>query len=183
MDKRIYKTKNSIFEAFIELRSKKELRKITVRELCDKAVINKSTFYSYYEDIFDLADKIESEVVENIVNSIPHPEKMIDNPALFYQNLLEAMTSNQTIIGTVFSGSQHPNLVEKISKALKAIFFKFYPQSESNRNFCIMLDYTIYGSYYAFEENRTKGYSTELTGTIAIITEHMSKLMKETRNN
>ena len=54
------KSKKSIFDAFVNLRSKKELRKITVKELCEKALINKSTFYTYYEDMFDLSDKIES---------------------------------------------------------------------------------------------------------------------------
>lgn len=178
LDIRIYKSKKSIYDAFIELRSKKELRKITVRELCETAMINKSTFYSYYEDIFDLADKIESEVVENIVNSISHPENMIDDPAQFYQDLLAAMTENHSIINTLFSGAQHPNLVEKISKSLNSVFFSFHPQLEQNRRFCIMLDYAIFGGYYAFEENRTESDPTELTNTIADITEHMSKLMR-----
>lgn len=183
MDKRVYKSKKSIYDAFIFLRSKKELRKITVRELCEKAVINKSTFYTYYEDIFDLSDKIEGEVVENIVNSIPHPENMIKNPAAFYKNLLDAMLLNQDIIGTVFSGAQHPNLIVKISKSLKSVFFKFHPECKNDKIFCVMLDYAINGGYYAFEENRANGNPPYLTQTIALITEHMSTLMKAARGS
>lgn len=41
MDKRITKTKRSIINAFLELRSKKAIEKITVKELCEKAEINK----------------------------------------------------------------------------------------------------------------------------------------------
>ncbi len=178
MDLRVYKSKKSIYDAFISLRSKKELRKITVRELCEKAMINKSTFYTYYEDIFDLSDKIESEIVESIASSIPNPENMVENTTIFYRNLLEAMMSNHDIIGTVFSGAQHPNLVEKISKSLKSIFFKFHPECEQNRKFCIMLDYEIYGAYYVFEKNHTNGDSSELTETIGLINEHISTLMK-----
>ena len=44
MDVRIVKTKNSIINAFLELRSQKNIEKITVKELCEKAMINKSTF-------------------------------------------------------------------------------------------------------------------------------------------
>ena len=44
MDKRIEKTKHGIFNAFIELRSKKDLECISVKELCELANINKSTF-------------------------------------------------------------------------------------------------------------------------------------------
>ena len=37
MDIRIEKTRQSIINAFIELRSHKELERITIKELCDKA--------------------------------------------------------------------------------------------------------------------------------------------------
>lgn len=53
MDLRIEKTRQSIVNAFIALRSGKPLEKITVKELCEKAQINKSTFYFHYADIYD----------------------------------------------------------------------------------------------------------------------------------
>ena len=49
MDIRIEKTERAIKNAFLELRSRKPLGKITVKELCSLAAINKSTFYSHYE--------------------------------------------------------------------------------------------------------------------------------------
>ena len=52
MDIRIEKTRQSIINAFIELRSHKELERITIKELCEKAQINKSTFYAHYQDIY-----------------------------------------------------------------------------------------------------------------------------------
>ena len=54
MDIRIEKTRQSIINAFIELRSHKELERITIKELCEKAQINKSTFYAHYQDIYHL---------------------------------------------------------------------------------------------------------------------------------
>ena len=50
MDLRIEKTERGIKNAFIELRSRKPLEKITVKELCESARINKSTFYAHYKD-------------------------------------------------------------------------------------------------------------------------------------
>ena len=44
MDLRIEKTEKAIKNAFIELRARKPLEKITVKELCAEACINKSTF-------------------------------------------------------------------------------------------------------------------------------------------
>ena len=45
MDIRIEKTERAIRNAFLELRAAKPLEKITVKELCSLACINKSTFY------------------------------------------------------------------------------------------------------------------------------------------
>ena len=55
MDLRIEKTRQSIVNAFLALRSGKPLEKITVKELCEKAMINKSTFYFHYADIYELS--------------------------------------------------------------------------------------------------------------------------------
>jgi len=54
MDLRVEKTKGSIVNAFLSLRARKPLEKITVKELCQLARINKSTFYTHYSDIFAL---------------------------------------------------------------------------------------------------------------------------------
>ena len=58
MDLRIEKTERSIVRAFLKLRAEKPLEKIRVKELCEKAEINKSTFYAHYRDIFDLSEQL-----------------------------------------------------------------------------------------------------------------------------
>ena len=63
MDLRIQKTEKAIKNVFLELRARKPLEKITVKELCELALINKSTFYSHYEDIYALSEAMEQETV------------------------------------------------------------------------------------------------------------------------
>ena len=55
----------------MELRAQKPLEKIKVKELCDLACINKSTFYAHYQDIYALANAMEDEMVEEVVESLP----------------------------------------------------------------------------------------------------------------
>ncbi|HJC89307.1 MAG TPA: TetR/AcrR family transcriptional regulator, partial [Candidatus Eisenbergiella intestinigallinarum] len=71
-DLRIQKTEQAIRNAFIELRTKKPLEKITVKELCELALINKSTFYAHYEDMYALSEAMEQETVDSIIGSIAH---------------------------------------------------------------------------------------------------------------
>ena len=49
MDRRQKKTREAIFNAFIELLSKKHYNQITVSEIIDKADVGRATFYSHFE--------------------------------------------------------------------------------------------------------------------------------------
>lgn len=180
MDVRVRKSKENIKNAFIELRTKKELRKITVKELCLKANINKSTFYEHYEDIFDLSDQIESFVVNQIIDSIKHKNNMLLNASKVTSELFYAMKSQEDLINIVFSGTEHPNLVYKISTMLKDIIFESNPKLKNNSKFNIMLDYVIFGGYYAFEENtKIDNNPSEIINTLTHIITHMNKLFAE----
>ena len=55
----------------MELRREKPVEKIRVKELCDRACINKSTFYAHYQDIYALANAMEDEMVHAVVESLP----------------------------------------------------------------------------------------------------------------
>ncbi len=51
---------NAIEKVFVELLQTTELNRITVSDICKKTGLNRSTFYSNYIDIYDLADKVRT---------------------------------------------------------------------------------------------------------------------------
>lgn len=61
-DLRVIKTIESIKASFEELICEKDYEKITVKELCDKARINKKTFYHYYETLDSLLEELQGEL-------------------------------------------------------------------------------------------------------------------------
>ena len=65
-NRKIKYTKMVIRESLFELLALKQLKQITVKELCELADINRGTFYSHYTDIYDLVEKLEDELIENI---------------------------------------------------------------------------------------------------------------------
>ena len=58
-DGRVRITRQMIRTALLNLLREKPLQHITVRELCEKASINRGTFYAHYDDIYDLMEQIE----------------------------------------------------------------------------------------------------------------------------
>lgn len=66
-DQRVKLTKIMIKNAFIDLLAVKQIQTITVKQLCEKAEINRGTFYKHYVDIYDLKEKIEEEFAQKLM--------------------------------------------------------------------------------------------------------------------
>lgn len=60
-------TEMRVEAVFLSLLSKKHISKITVREVCEGAGITRTSFYSHYEDVYDLLHKIEHKVTVQMV--------------------------------------------------------------------------------------------------------------------
>lgn len=69
-DLRVIKTIESIKKAFDELICEKGYEKITVKELCDRARINKKTFYHYYETLDFLLAEMQTELSSAYIERI-----------------------------------------------------------------------------------------------------------------
>jgi len=69
-DRRIRRTQAAIWSAFLKLIFEKDINKITVKELCEQADINKSTFYLHYRDIYDLAEQFKQGLAAKICDIV-----------------------------------------------------------------------------------------------------------------
>ena len=154
MDLRIEKTKKAIRSAFIELRAKKSLEKITVKELCSLAYINKSTFYAHYEDIYALSDAMEQETVASIISGIDHlKDYTFESSDVFSRELCLAFMSQISLIKILFSGRGQSHLGIRLDKALKEVISRKYPEYKKDPAKQILLSYCIQGTYHAYLSN------------------------------
>lgn len=58
-------------EALLELLEKKDLAYITVKEICEKAGVNRSTFYLHYETLDDLLTESVRYIIDRFVAFMP----------------------------------------------------------------------------------------------------------------
>lgn len=151
MDLRTERTRRSISNAYIELRKQKSIEKITVKELAELAFINKATFYTHYHDIYDLADQLEDEFMNSIIQEMPHPESIITDPALATKELADMLIAKNDIVNILFSGSRHSLLSEKIYAALMNYIMSNYPNEEHSLQKSIVLSIIIQGCFHAYQ--------------------------------
>ncbi len=100
-NKRRQKSKEKIETVFIELLEKKELNEITVSEICKMTGLNRSTFYANYVDIYDLADKIRSNLTSQV--ELLYKDEMIHSyNSNNYCKLFEHIKDNQALYKMYF---------------------------------------------------------------------------------
>jgi len=63
-DARVRYTQRVIKESFLSLLREKPINKITVKEVCELAELNRATFYAHYSDCFALLESIEQELLD-----------------------------------------------------------------------------------------------------------------------
>ena len=94
-DARIRRSKRDLRAALNELLKTTPFEKITVVEICDKAMVNKVTFYKHYADKYDLFDDCIKDIGQDIYTRIAanHPKSLFsENPVEFYLALVEEIT-------------------------------------------------------------------------------------------
>ena len=87
-DLRVIKTKNTIYTALIELMKEKTFEEIKVSDICNKALINRSTFYAHYTDKYELLSEWISELKLSFTKELKINEEN-ENPKKYYLELIK----------------------------------------------------------------------------------------------
>ena len=69
-DRRVERTRSAIINAFKEMIIEKDFKQITIKELAERADINRKTFYLHYESmeeiLFDLSIELSDQIFESL---------------------------------------------------------------------------------------------------------------------
>lgn len=149
MDKRIIKTKRDIKAAFANLRSETNLDKIKVNHLCELALVNKSTFYKYYEHIYALSDEVENDIVDAIISDFDCIDSLFDDPQGFIDGMMRTVRMHKKNIRIFFSGKVS-DLVDKIEVRLKRHYFSKANTPQKD----IMISFLIGGATHVMLKNQ-----------------------------
>lgn len=94
------KSQEKIEKVFLQLIQKKNIEEISVSNICELSGLNRSTFYSNYIDIYDLAEKIKKDMeIEFAQFQLSNNSKQ--NPD-GYLNMFKYIKDNQIFFKTYF---------------------------------------------------------------------------------
>lgn len=147
LDARVRNTNMVIQVNFVTLLKQKPINKITVKEICDMAEINRATFYKYYADVYDLMDKIEEQILEDL--QMVMQESIKDGVERTLVRILEKMKEDGELYIALFSENGDTDFSMRIFKMCYAEFgeyiYKEFPQLSEVQRAWIYI-YTAQGS-------------------------------------
>lgn len=166
-DRRVRKTKAAIKSAFIQLLTEKELEKITIQDITQRADINRGTFYLHYEDKYLLLSSLEDEYTFDLTNEVKLDQYINNNlpPEVFAkvfteQILLKVVNyiyNHIEFYKAIFNLDRKSQLEEKIANIMYGNMQKF--SSIDNKIADVPIDYFFSytsGAMFAFIKHWVK---------------------------
>lgn len=131
-DERVIKTKKLIKTALSELIQEKGFDHVTITDLTQRANINRGTFYLHYQDKYDLLEKFENEVLddintnaENFIKSIKDidflGEDFSNEIKPFINKVFTYIKENYIIMKVILGPKSDMRFQNKIKKALNIL--------------------------------------------------------------
>lgn len=91
-ESKYFNTATLFDEALIELLNRKSIEYITVKEICAKAGVNRSTFYLHYESINDLVEECMSYINNKFIDSFN------ENDSEFMNKINDTIRINELVL-------------------------------------------------------------------------------------
>lgn len=159
VDIRVLRTKNLIIESFLALVKEKDFDSITVKDITERATINRATFYSHFPDKYILLEQIINQMMlskgfEQVLRYSEINEEtfqlLVYSVCDLVQELKQAFGRNYNTIVIVTEKELRDKLIDLIST-----FFKS-KDIEYNKMIATMLVSSIYSASCAWINGNNK---------------------------
>jgi AcrR family transcriptional regulator len=160
-DPRVLRTRKLIMDAFIELSEKKEFKEITIKDITTEAMINRATFYYHFEDIYDLLEKVLSEVLlVHHLNYDIYENNKLDEEA--FVRIFTAITNFQMSLSNRCHRGYEDTIARIIREQIEIILYKMLlkqnksEEDEALKITAVLLSWGIYGASVEWKRNSSK---------------------------
>ena len=112
------RSRKMIREAFLELLKEKDINKITVTDVVNKADLNRSTFYAHYPDIRAITEEMENEVIEKMLELLKKFElvNFFNNPTPLLLEVSRFLENNQELYKILLKINDAETFLKKLKK-------------------------------------------------------------------
>lgn len=118
LDNRVRYTKMVLQQALLKLLEKKHIDKVTIKELCEVAKVNRGTFYLHYATPNDLLMEIEQQFIEENMNYFsPYFHEGYETSHL--AGLFASILKNKSLCSVIMGKNGNPRFLERIREMIR----------------------------------------------------------------
>ena len=122
IDLRVQRTKKAILDTFFSLLEEKHFSNITIIDICEKALINRGTFYTHFEDKNQLLEKIVYDMMMNFDDEVDRIHG--DSDMLVYYNdifdvSLSFIKENKSTLKTLITKADESIVFNQVHAIIK----------------------------------------------------------------
>ena len=150
-DRRVRRTKKLLKQGLSELMKEKDFKDISVKDITDRMGLNRGTFYLHYTDIYDLLNKIETDVLDDFQRVIDTYRQKTDKRSLLpvIEPLAAYISENADICRILFLNKASTDFSIKLKNLIitngKTLIEERFKINASAETINYLLNYMAYG--------------------------------------
>ncbi len=124
-DIRVTKTRKALTETMLKLLQQKKFQKITVNDICQEAMVSRSTFYLHFEDKYQLLQfclQEERKSMRSIANSM--------EPKEFLHTAIQGIKDNQKMYYNLFQSNINEELLQMFQQHFNSFFVEYLEKAQ-----------------------------------------------------
>ena len=147
MNQRIMLTKKLLKDSLTEMLHTQSIYHISIRELCEKAGINRSTFYKYYGNQFDLLEEMEKDLLEATEHFLSQ-QTDIKNTMVIEQTL-KYLEENIDFVRLLISSNVDPTFANKLFSLtpIQTMLRDAFENRSDTNEYEYVTNFLIHGAY------------------------------------
>ncbi len=171
-------TRKNLMDAFWDLYSKEGIGNTSVREITLKAGYNRSTFYEYFTDVYDVLEQIEAAILPDIEKHQPILQDIMMGKGahLPLKHLTEVYSKNKKYFVVLLGKNGDPAFKEKIKNVYKDLI---RPHLQSLASDEFILECTLEYSISALLGVMTYCFTREENPDIEKMVQFLASLMND----
>jgi AcrR family transcriptional regulator len=189
-DPRVMRTRQLLQDSFTSLIREKDFKDITVRDITEKATVNRATFYAHFADKYELLDFTITNTFRDYLRQRLNCHDVFNQESI--TNILLVMCDYHKDLSSRCQRSYQslrPIIESKIIEELQNVIFHLLLKGNKNTSFLdddrellktisTLLSWSIYGAAYTWNNDGRKISAEELISkTIPIIMNGVGKLI------
>lgn len=166
----------AIKEAFAELnKEKRNIQSITVTELVKKAGITRGSFYTHYDNIYDVARDFQDEFLDVLFND-DFQITSLNNMEEYLNIIFQHLKTNDELYKMILSSDEPLIFMNRLSKMMNSHLNHFF-ESQDIKNLSLKVSFFVDGTISLFVKYFRNDIDTSLNDLYLFVIESFQKII------